>query len=300
MKSLEGSSDPSRGCENAHGSEDTHGREANRWAVVLGVSSGVGAAVARSLSADAGLNIFGVHRGHWPEAADQVVADVEATGRKCRMWVADAGSAQAAEEGVAHLRTLLGDPHDSTHPGPVAVLIHSLASAAVGPLAQGEGRLAPRQIESTFDRMAHSFVYWTRGLLEADLLTPDARILGLNNIMTRVVVRHTAAVAASKAALEQYCKHLAFELGPSGRRVNLLRFAYAPTVAATRTFGADHIEHLSAVMRRGTPAGRLCGLDEVADFVRVLVGREAAWFNGADIDFTGAESQSFFDALVHP
>jgi NAD(P)-dependent dehydrogenase (short-subunit alcohol dehydrogenase family) len=272
-----------------------------KWAVVLGVSSGVGAAVARELSANAGFHIFGVHRGRWPEDAAGVAEAVRSAGRQCVFWEADAGSAAGAEAGIAELRAHLGNTSASTQSeGPVAVLIHSLASAAVGPLAVGEGCLAPRQIESTFDRMAHSFVYWTRGLLDAGLLRPDARILGLNNIMTRVVVRQTAAVAASKAALEQYCKHLAFELGPSGRRVNLLRFAYAPTVAATRTFGAEHIEHLSAVMRRGTPAGRLCGLEEVAAFVRVLVGADAGWFNGADIDFTGAESQSFFDALVHP
>lgn len=271
-----------------------------RWAVVLGVSSGVGAAVARDLSANAGYHIFGVHRGHWPDEAAQVAADVEASGRRCVLWEADAGSAAGAEAGVEQLLELLAVEGGDGPKGTVAVLVHSLASASVGSLAVGQERLAPRQLESTFDRMAHSFVYWTRGLLDAGLLSPDARVLGLNNIMTRVVVRQTAAVAASKAALEQYCKHLAFELGPTGRRVNLLRFAYAPTVAATRTFGPEHIERLSAVMMRGTPARRLCGLEEVAAFVRVLVGPDAGWFNGADIDFTGAESQSFFDALVYP
>ena len=185
-------------------------------------------------------------------------------------------------------------------PGPVAVLVHSLASASVGSLVTGAQPLAPRQIQSTFDRMAHSFVYWTQALLAAELLTPDARILGMHNIMTQVVVRNTALIAASKAALEQYCKHLAFELGPSGRRVNLLRFSFAPTAAAEATFGAENLARLGAVMQRGTPAGRLCTLEEVAAFARVVLGPEGAWFNGADIDFTGAESQSFFDGLVYP
>jgi hypothetical protein len=32
----------------------------------------------------------------------------------------------------------------------------------------------------------------------------------------------------------------------------------------------------------------------------VLAGDDARWFNGATIDFTGAQTQSLFDALVYP
>jgi NAD(P)-dependent dehydrogenase (short-subunit alcohol dehydrogenase family) len=52
-------------------------------------------------------------------------------------------------------------------------------------------------------------------------------------------------------------------------------------------------------MQRSTPAGRLCSPEEVARFVAFLASPDAEWFNGATIDFTGAESQSFFDQLVY-
>ena len=53
------------------------------WALVLGASSGFGAATARAL-AGSGLDIFGVHldrRATLPNAA-AIVADIEALGRR--------------------------------------------------------------------------------------------------------------------------------------------------------------------------------------------------------------------------
>ena len=40
------------------------------WAVILGASSGSGAAIARAVAQDPGLNIFGVHRGNYPDMAE--------------------------------------------------------------------------------------------------------------------------------------------------------------------------------------------------------------------------------------
>lgn len=262
------------------------------WAVVLGASSGVGAAIATSLARE-GYDIFGVHRGNWPEDAAEVEAAVTAAGRRCHFWLADAGSAEAAAEGASRLREVVGVQG-------VGFFVHSLACACVGRLAVGPEPLHPRQLQRTFDRMAHSFVYWAQALYQGGLLAPGGRLLGLSNLMTEEVVRGAAAIAATKAALEMYVRHLAAELGPLGHRTNLLKFSFVPTAAARRTFPGEAIDRLSAVMTRSTPAGRLCQPEEVAKVVTFLASPAADWFNGATIDFTGAESQSFFDALVYP
>lgn len=266
---------------------DTH------WAVVLGGSSGVGAEIARALAVEPGLNLFVVHRGNWPEGAAEVEAAVVAAGRRCVFWTADAGSPEAAAEGASVLRECAG-AHS------VKFFVHSLASACVGSLVVGPEPLHPRQLQRTFDRMAHSFVYWAQALHHGGLLAPGARLLGLSNLMTDEVIRGAAAIAATKAALEMYVRHLAMELGPQGHRVNLLKFGFVPTAAARRTFPGGALERLTDVMTRGTPAARLCGPAEVAKLVSFLASPAAEWFNGATIDFTGAESQSFFDALVFP
>ncbi|MCB9523661.1 MAG: SDR family oxidoreductase [Myxococcales bacterium] len=266
-----------------------------QWAVVLGASAGVGARIAEALAADPGLNVFAIHRGNWPEGAAQVRRAVNALGREYVEWRADGGTADAPAEGVGRMQAALGAD------GKVAVLVHSLASASVGALVCGDPPLHPKQYAATFARMAHSFPWWVQALHAAELLAPQgARLLALGNIMPDVVVRQTPLIAASKAALHQYVRHLAFELGPQGHRVNLVDFSFVPTPAAEATFGPERLARLTAVMRRGTPADRLMDPAALGRLVSTLVGPAGEWFNGARIDFTGGESQSFFDALLSP
>src|SRR5262249_19039103 len=59
-----------------------------RWALVLGASTGTGAAVARALARDPGLHVFGVHRGHYPDDARALEADVCAAGGTLALHVA--------------------------------------------------------------------------------------------------------------------------------------------------------------------------------------------------------------------
>lgn len=263
------------------------------WFVVLGCSTGTGRAVAEA-AAHAGYDVFGVHRGNWPEGAAAVERAITASGRKAVLWQADGATPEAAAEGA---RLLL----EHAGPGSVRLFVHAIASASVGRLVIDDDPLAPRQLQSTFDRMAHSFVWWTQALRDQGLLDPDgAQLLGLSNLMTDHVIRGAAAIAASKAALHQYVRHLAVELGPEKHRVNLLKFAMVLTEALRTTFAEEDVEALVHTMERTVPAGRLLEVDEVGRLVVWLASDEARWFNGATIDFTGAESHAFFDALVYP
>jgi hypothetical protein len=45
-------------------------------------------------------------------------------------------------------------------------------------------------------------------------------------------------------------------------------------------------------------AGRMGTLDEVGRFVSVLAREEGAWFNGAVIDFTGAQMHSLYQLMM--
>ena len=264
------------------------------WAVILGASSGTGAAIARAVAVELGLNVFGVHRGNHLAGAAAVVRDVESVGRRAVMRVADAGSASGAEEGVQQLR-------DVVRPCNVALMVHALANASVGRLIDPDGRdLAPRQVEKTFDSMAHSFVYWTRALYRQNLLARNARILGLTNPLTESTLRNCGLIAASKAALEMYVRHLAMDLGPQGYRVNLLKFGTVVTPALRHVFGEEAVRRSEAVHARMIPAGRMVTVEEVAAFVVTLCTERAAWFNGATIDFTGGMTNHLLELLVNP
>lgn len=263
------------------------------WAVILGVSSGTGAAVAHALAQDPGLQIFGAHRGRYADQAAEVERAVQQTGRRIEMWVADAGTAEGAQQGAERLLQIAGERS-------VRMFVHSIASASMGQFVVGEDVLHPRQIEKTFNAMAHSFVHWARELYDANLLAPGARLLALNNPLDHTHLHNTGAVSASKAALEQYVHHLAIELGQEGFRVNMLKFGTVMTSALRHVYAPDTLQQLEEAHCRMNPAGRMCTVEEVARFVSVLAGDAAEWFNGATIDFTGGMNLKLIDLVLNP
>jgi NAD(P)-dependent dehydrogenase (short-subunit alcohol dehydrogenase family) len=260
------------------------------WAVILGVSAGTGAAIARQVAHDPGLNVYGVHRGHQPASAAAVEATVRSAGRTVTLRLGDAGTAEGARAGVAALRDQIGT-------GRVRLLVHAIANASVGPLL-GPRALTPRQVEKTFSAMAHSFPWWIQELVRADMLAPSARLFGLGNPVTDVLADDLGVIAAAKAALEVYVRVLAGELGRAGHRVNLVKFGLIDTRAAQVAFPPQRWARVLARAAEVTPAGRLCTADEVARLVAMLTGPAGEWFNGATIDFTGGMVQHLLD-LVH-
>jgi NAD(P)-dependent dehydrogenase (short-subunit alcohol dehydrogenase family) len=265
-----------------------------RWAIVLGASAGTGAEIARALARDPGLHVFGVHRGHYAAEAAAVAADVEAHGRRCVMHVGNAGTYQAAWDIARAFKELAG-------PESVAILVHSLSGASVGRFLDTHGdQFTPRNVEKTFDYLAHSFAYWGQALHGLDLLAPNARLLGLTNVLHDSLLHNAGLVAAAKAALDMYVKFLAMELGPFGHRVNLLKFPTVVTPALHALLGPEAIARVEAVHRELVPAGRICTTDDVARFVSLLARPETHWLNGAMIDFTGGMTLRLLDMVLQP
>lgn len=271
----------------------THEPSTGKWALVLGASCGTGGAIARALAQDPGLNIFGIHRGNHPEDANEVKEAVIASGRKVHFRIGDAGTLEGVHAGVDEIQSIAG-------PQSIAFVVHSLANASVGRLASGgSDQVTPRQVYKTFDSMAHSYLFWTQELFKRNLLAPGAHILGLTNWMTDSVLPGTALIAATKEVLGVYTRHLARELGPHGYRVNLLKFGGVFTPAVEKTFGEARLQRLRRVLGRLATSHYLSTVEEVGRFVSVLANDSSARFNGATIDFTGGESQGFFDVIMN-
>lgn len=272
----------------------THGSVGDdKWALVLGASCGTGGAIARALAHDPGYHIFGIHRGNHPEDAEEVRQSVIASGRKIHFRIGDAGTIEGVLGGADELQAVAGE-HS------IGMVVHSLANASVGRLVSGgPDQVNPRQVFKTFESMAHSFVFWTQELFKRKMLAPGAHILGLTNWMTDSVLPGAGVIAASKEALGVYARHMARELGPHGYRVNLLKFGGVFTPAVEKTFGEARLERLRRVLGRLATSHNISTCDEVARFVSVLAGDASARFNGATIDFTGGESQGFFDVIMN-
>jgi len=267
---------------------------APRWALILGASTGSGAAIARALARDPGVNVFGIHRGHYADDARALEDDLRAVGREVVMHVADAGTAEGVEACAAVIRNRLGTRA-------VSIVIHSLSGASLGHFLPTHGdQFQPRQFTKTFDYLAHSFAYWAQALHAHDLLAPKAMVLGLTNALHDQVLHNCGLIAAAKAALQAYVQYLSIELGRLGHRVNLLKFGTVVTPALHRVLGPGAIARMESVHAEMIPAGRMCTLEEVGRIVSVLAREESAWFNGATIDYTGGMTQHLFDMVLQP
>lgn len=266
------------------------------WAVILGASSGSGRDIARAVASRPGLHIFGVHRGHWADHVLEMTQEFHAQGRKAEFFVGDAGTHAGVEAAADYLATV-------APPQSVRLCVHAIANASLGMfLPGGDGPFRPfieQNFHKTMDSMANSFAWWAQALHRRDLLAPGALILGLTNPISDSLIHNFALITAAKAALQVYVRHLAWEMGPLGYRVNLLNFGTVDTPAVKRAFSDEKWQRFCDVVAQAIPARRMLTTPEVGAFVSLLLRPEAQWFNGATIDFTGGQSQSLLDCLLY-
>ena len=252
------------------------------WALVLGASSGFGAAVSRRLALD-GFDICGVHldRRSTVAGAEEVRRAVEDAGRQALFFNVNAAADDKRDEVLDRLRE-----HGGT--GSLRLLFHSIAFGSMAPLVgeQPKGSARRSQVEMTLDVMASTLVYWTQGVLWRDLMGDGGRILAMSSAGSQRVTAGYGMVSAAKAALESYVRQLAFELAPKGIAVNTIR------AGVTRTAALEKIPGWEGLIERArsiNPGGRTTTTEDVANAVSLLVRPEAAWLTGNVLGVDGGE-----------
>ena len=247
------------------------------FALILGASSGFGAATARALAA-AGYDIAGVHldrRATLP-AAEQVAADVRAAGRRALFFNKNAADPATRAEVIGALAEAGGD---------VRLLFHSLAFGTLKPLV-GDDPVSAAQLEMTLNVMANSLVYWAQDLVARGLLADGGRIMAMTSSGGTRAIPSYGPVGAAKAALESYCRQLALELAPRGIAVNAIRAGVTDTPALQKIPGSAT---MLEVQRARNPAGRLTTPQDVAEAVALLVQPGARWISGNTVGIDGGE-----------
>lgn len=256
------------------------------FALVLGASSGIGAATARAL-ARAGMDVVGVHldrRATLPQA-DAVRADIEAAGRAAWFFnvnAADDAKRRAVLAEVAERLAARGRAET------VRVLVHSLAFGSLRPLVGGDGdeMLTRMQIEMTLDVMATSLVYWTQDLLAMGSLRPHGRVFAMTSGGSTQALPSYGAVGAAKAALESYVRQLAVEGAGRGFTANAI------CAGVTRTPALERIPGHEVLVGRALakhPRGRLTTPEDVAACIAALAVPETDWMNGNVVRVDGGE-----------
>jgi enoyl-[acyl-carrier protein] reductase III len=252
------------------------------WAVILGVSSGFGAAVAERLAAD-GYDICGVHldRRSTIENAFAVKASVEAHGRQALFFNVNAADDAKRKQVVETLAGCAGQ-------GEVRLLLHSLAFGSLAPLVGAAESESARksQVEMTLDVMASSLVYWVQELRWSGLLAAGGRVLAMTSAGSQRAAPGYGMVSAAKAALEAYVRQLALELGPADISVNALRAGVTDTPALRKIPGWEAMKDRAATTN---PGGRATTPQDVAALVSLLVRPEARWVSGNVLGVDGGE-----------
>jgi len=249
------------------------------WALVLGASSGFGAAAALEL-ARSGFGIVGVHldrRATLPAAA-AVQSAIRETGREAMFFNGNAADPARRAAVVGACRGLPG----------IRVLFHSLAFGTLKPFIATEAAEAvrPADMDMTLDVMAHSLVYWVQDLIAAGCLKPGAKVFAMTSAGGHRAWPAYGAVSAAKAALEAHVRQLAVELGPHGISVNALQAGVTETPAARRIpKSAD----LFARALENNPGGRLTTPEDVARFLAAWSLCPSNWAAGNVVRIDGGE-----------
>ncbi|ASZ13834.1 SDR family oxidoreductase [Chitinophaga pendula] len=235
--------------------------------IVTGSSRGIGATIATQLAA-AGANVI-VNYAGGQAAAEQVVADITAAGGNAIAVQADVSKPTDAEK--------LFDAAIDKY-GKVDVLLNNAGIMIIKPLKD--------TTDEDFDRQFAINVKGTFNTLRiaATRLADNGTIINFATSVSRLMVPGYATYGATKAAVEQFTRVFAKELGPRGINVNTVSPGPTNTELFTNGKSEETIQRLaaqSAFNRIGDP-------DDIAKVVTFLVSDDAKWISGQNIGVNGA------------
>jgi enoyl-[acyl-carrier protein] reductase III len=249
-----------------------------KWALILGVSSGFGEAIAIEL-AGIGYNIYGVHldRRETLPHAFEVQQKIRDAGREAVFFNMNAAEDEKRSEVIDRIRA------DGSE---IGVFLHSLAFGSLRPLAGAAEVVSKRQLEMTADVMGHSLVYWAHDLVSNGLMKSGGRIYAMTSEGASKAIPEYGPVCAAKAILEAHIRQLALELAPFGITANAIMAGVTDTPALRKIPGCEKLKEF-AVARN--PHHRLTTPADVARCVAVLCHENTYWMTGNTLRVDGGE-----------
>lgn len=258
----------------------------SKWALILGASSGFGAASGLALARH-GFDIIGVHLDRRATAANaaKIASEIQGMGRQALFFNVNAADSKRRSEVIQAFQETACTNHSSNG---IHSMLHSLAFGTLKPYlaAESAASIRPADMNMTLDVMAHSLVYWTQDLFRAGLLKKGAKIFAMTSAGGHRVWPTYGAVSAAKAALESHVRQLAIELAPFGISVNALQAGVTDTPAARKIPGSDK---MFAHARESNPGKRMTTPEDVAETIVSLSLCRSNWATGNILKVDGGE-----------
>lgn len=249
---------------------------AGRHALVTGGGTGIGRAVAASLSmAGATVTVVGRTRSVLEEAVGNGVAAGYA--------IADVTEMASVEQAVAEA---------AAQRGPVDMLVASAGAAASATFL----RTGDEMMRNMLDVNLFGFVHAVRAVLPGMVETGRGRIVAVASMAGTKGYSYLTAYCAAKHALVGCVRALAAETAKTGVTVNAVCPGYTATDIVENTIRNIQAttgrtrEQAVAALVRNNPQGRLVASEEVAAAVVFLCSDQAAALNGEALPIAGGET----------
>ena len=263
--------------------------ERERWALILGASSGFGEATSLALAA-AGYNICGVHldRRQGMEHVGSSKQQIAGLGREALFFNGNAADDVQRAHVIAELKATF-EARAGARPY-VRVMLHSLAFGTLKPFLVEDPAAAinRKNMDMTLDVMAHSLVYWAQDVWRAGMFADGSKIYAMTSEGSSRVIKTYGAVSAAKAALESHSRQLAMEFAKlgGGVTVNAIRAGVTMTPALMQIPQRDELIDYAI---KGNPMGRMSTVDDVAAAIVTLSETGTHWITGNVIGIDGGE-----------
>ena len=237
-------------------------------AVVTGVSSGIGRAIAGAL-ARAGAHIAGVHLGAAENAA-AVTAEISDAGRESHIVVGDTGDpathsalAEAALERWGSLDTW----------------VNNAARLMVKPLVE----TTDEDWHELLAANLHGYFYGCRTAAKAMYPQGRGRIINVSSAVDHLAVANLAAYTTAKNGIVGLTRTVALEAAPHGVTCN----AIAPGAIETPLNASAYTPSVRATYEQRIPLSRIGTAEEIADVVVFMAATASRYMTGHEIVVDG-------------
>jgi NAD(P)-dependent dehydrogenase (short-subunit alcohol dehydrogenase family) len=249
-----------------------------RRCLVTGAGRGIGAAVARRLSAE-GHSVALTAR-----SADELTAVAGELPGPSLVVPADLTDAGAADAVLGRVEQEWG--------GPVEVLVLNAGAGTSAPLARTSDEDWARMLELNLTAPFRLLRRAVPGMVDGGW----GRVVAVASIAAKRGEPYISAYTASKHGLLGLVRSAAAELATTGVTVNAVCPGYvdtpmtANTVAAISSATGRSEEQARGALARRQPIGRLIDPEEVADVVLLCVASAAITGQGIDVDGGAVQS----------